>query len=142
MGVGSKKIYIVVLSSFASMKEAILDPDEVEGLWEGTFITYSQSLVDKLNTEGWNDIPPVPVIEIPERLRVGDKKYSLSDGHHRLDAARRTGAMLHAIVFSVEDDLKEVERLTGGDIALSYGAHIERLESVFNARTGKTKCYW
>ena len=56
--------------------------------------------MQKLNQNGWNNLPPVLVIE------VGGKKYLL-DGHHRLVAAKRLGGdVANNIPYELVDPLQ------------------------------------
>ncbi len=54
---------------------------------------YNPCLVEKVKRDGWNDVDPIPVIEIPERLRIGERKYVFGDGRNRYDAALRTATI-------------------------------------------------
>ncbi len=52
------------------MIERNIDIRELEALF-GNMHTNSR-LRDKIRVEGWGDIPPISVIEIPEKLRRGE----------------------------------------------------------------------
>ena len=45
------------------------------------------SLVAYIKQNGWKDIPPIPVFEIPQELREDGFEYVLADGCHRREAA-------------------------------------------------------
>lgn len=77
---------------------------------------HNDDLIEKIKTRGWEEIKPIPVVEISEHLRqmVSGKKYHFIDGNHRDDAADVIGEeYIDSIVFSGDDDLQEISKLTG-----------------------------
>ena len=78
---------------------------------------HNSDLINKVKKDGWQEIPPIPVVEIPEHLRhlVNGKKYHYTDGNHRYDAAFINGEEdIDSIIYGEKDDLEEVSKQTGG----------------------------
>lgn len=86
---------------------------ELEMLFD---ITHARPrILTEVKEKDWGNIPPIPVIEIPEAYGRGDVKYLVGDGLGRHDTAIRTHAgFLAGIVYAREDDVQEVSSLTGG----------------------------
>ncbi len=89
---------------------------------------HSPALVERVRNEGWDGIPPVPVVELPEERRKDGKEYFQPDGHHRHNAAILTGAdTLKCIIYDETDNPFEIAQLTGGEILPSYSEVMIRL---------------
>lgn len=95
------------------MQRKRISLNELEPAWG--YDHHSPDLVKRVQERGWEGIAPIPVIEIPEKLRIDGKRYSYCDGHHRHNAAIITGAdSLDCILYDERDDIEEVEKQTGG----------------------------
>jgi len=92
------------------------------------------SLVEKFRENGWKGVPPIPVIEIPEELRIAGKRYYHTDGNHRHQSSLVAPLPnLECIVYNDQDNLSEVAQLTGGGSfpVSSYDNHIYSLKIRF-----------
>ena len=91
----------------------MLNPLEIRP-WIGGRIEYPYALVEQVRTRGWEEILPISVFEIPETIGAVEKYILGGSGHHR----HLTGLVLRmdvpAIVYTTDDDLAEIGRLTGG----------------------------
>ena len=85
----------------------------------------SDGLRSHVQRNGWDDIAPIPVIEIPQELQCDDKRFSFTDGHHRYVAALDTSTpAVRCVVYDGIDDLREVSRRTGNGFLGTYDSHI------------------
>ena len=89
---------------------------------------HNEDLVKRVREFGWEGIPPVPVIKIPEDLRRNGKKYSNCDGHHRHNVAIETSkSNLDCLVYGSNDNLKTISEQTGRGLLMDYQVHLDRL---------------
>jgi len=102
--------------------------EEMKPMWGNGY--HSPKLIKKIRKEGWEKIPPIPVIEIPEELRTDWKRYSFCDGHNRYDTAIATNTnSLDCIVYDASDNIKEVSRQTGEAELVPYHIHLDALKT-------------
>ena len=115
------------------MKRKRIRLSELEPLYGYSYL--SQDKLKLLQEIGLDKLPPIPVIEIPERLRVKGRIYSHLDGHHRHKVAVSTGTdSLDCILYDETDNLEEVSKLTGPGHIYSYPQHISVLETYLDKR--------
>jgi hypothetical protein len=84
-------------------------PTEKIGTWcvynEEYFSTsnyFEESLETFIKREGWNNVPPVPVFELPEGF---PHQYVLIDGHTRHGIARRMNQKLKCAVYQKDEPI-------------------------------------
>ena len=86
-------------------------------------------LVELLKSGDIKQLPPIPVIEIPEQLRKNGEIYSSCDGHKRYNAALQNSiSSLDCLVYDSNDDLREVAELSGNARLMRYRTHVKVLE--------------
>lgn len=116
------------------MQQRQINLDEIEPMWGYDY--YNPDLVERVREKGWEGIPPIPVIEIPQRLRVHGKRYHHSDGHKRHNAAIVTNAdTINCIIYDGSDDLQEVCEQTGASVLLPYTFYLEDIERNLDRRS-------
>lgn len=93
------------------MYEKKIDPNKTL-IWHHDKTT--AELEELARTGRFDELPPVPVLEIPEKYKhLGE--YVLIDGHKRRNAAKKAGIDVNAMIIESGEDIKHITE-NGGQV--------------------------
>ena len=78
------------------MQKANLDPKTIHSFMPAGL---DSLLRDYVKQNGWDNVPPIPVFEIPQELREDGFKYVLADGNHRKEVALSLVQKVPSIIY-------------------------------------------
>jgi len=84
------------------MQETTVDPKLVWGFQQHDAVP--KGIVETILKEGWQNIPRVPVFEIPTEMRKGHE-FVLADGHYRRNSAIYLHHQLPICVFAPDEQI-------------------------------------